>query len=85
MMAKKKVAGKSAAPKKTGAKKSKKAKSAKRELITPKGDARYIRRDPAGQFDESDDLGKSKKSDRRKKAQRSAKVGQGDKGDRRYK
>jgi len=30
--------------------------AAKRELIAPKGDKRYIRRDEAGRFKESDDV-----------------------------
>ncbi len=54
----------------------------KRELIAPKGDKRYVRRDPRGQFEESDDVGRSLAADRRKKAKTAAKPGQGDKGDR---
>ncbi len=54
----------------------------KRELIVPKGDKRYVRRDPKGQFKESDDVGRSLAADRRKKAKTVAKPGQGDKGDR---
>jgi hypothetical protein len=82
-MAKKKASGKKAA-KKAPRKKSKKTKvkSAKRELIKPKGDARYVRRNASGEFDESDDVGRSLKADRKKKAKRAAKPGQGDKGDR---
>jgi hypothetical protein len=60
----------------------KKKKSAKRELITPKGDKRLARRDAQGQFKESDDLGKSLSQDRRKRATRTAKAGQGYQGDR---
>ena len=56
--------------------------AAKRELIAPKGDKRYVRRDPKGQFNESDDVGRSLAADRRKKAKTIAKSGQGDKGDR---
>lgn len=56
--------------------------AAKRELIEPKGDKRYVRRDPKGQFKESDDVGRSLAADRRKKAKTAAKPGQGDKGDR---
>ena len=54
---------------------------AKRELIEPKGDKRYVRRDPEGRFKESDDVGRSLAADQRKKA----KPGQGDKGDRKRK
>jgi hypothetical protein len=55
----------------------------KRELIEPKGDKRYVRRDEHGRFSESDDVGRSLASDVRKPAQRDAKPGQGDRGDRR--
>jgi hypothetical protein len=60
----------------------KKRRSAKRELIAPKGDKRFVRRDAQGQFKESDDVGKSLSQDRRRRAARKAKAGQGDKGDR---
>ncbi len=55
----------------------------KRELIEPHpGDKRYVRRDEAGKFKESDDVGRSLSQDRRRKAKSAAKPGQGDKGDR---
>ena len=54
----------------------------KRELIEPKGDKRYIRRDEKGRVKESDDVGRSLTADRRTKAKTVAKAGQGDKGDR---
>jgi hypothetical protein len=54
----------------------------KRELIAPKGDKRYARRNPKGQFKEIDDVGRSLTADRRTKAKRVAKSGQGDRGDR---
>ena len=54
----------------------------KRELISPKVDKRYVRRDAKGQFEESDDVGRSLAADRRKMAKTAAKPGQGDKGDR---
>jgi hypothetical protein len=58
--------------------------TAKRELIEPhKGDKRYIRRNPKGEFKESDDVGRSLATDRRTKAKNVAKPGQGDRGDRR--
>jgi hypothetical protein len=59
----------------------KKTGSSKRTLIKPKGDARYIRRDSKGRIKESDDVGRSQKADRAKKAKRTVKSGQGDKGD----
>lgn len=46
----------------TAVKKAKKRatkKSAKRELIAPRGDKRYIRRDMKGRIKESDDVGRS--------------------------
>ena len=55
----------------------------KRELIEPKpGDKRYVRRDAKGRFDEVDDVSKSLSLDVRRKAKKTAKKGQGDKGDR---
>ena len=56
--------------------------SVKRELIAPRGDKRYVRREATGQFKESDDVSKSLSSDRRTKAKTKAKPGQGDRGDR---
>ena len=55
---------------------------AKRELIKTGTDKRFVRRNGAGQFKESDDVGRSLSSDRRRKATAKAKPGQGDKGDR---
>lgn len=54
---------------------------AKRELIDTGTDKRYVRRDDAGQFKESDDVGKSLAADRRTKAKTTVKAGQGDRGD----
>ena len=59
-----------------------KTKSTKRELIAPRGDKRYIRRDAKGRIKESDDVGRSLSQDRRRKAKTVAKSGQGDRGDR---
>jgi len=56
--------------------------SAKRELIDTGRDKRYVRRNKRGQFKESDDMGRSLSSDRRRKAKRTVKAGQGDRGDR---
>lgn len=54
----------------------------KRERITPhEGDSRFVRRDEKGQFAEQDDVGKSLKQDRAKKAKTVVKPGQGDHGD----
>lgn len=58
-----------------------KKSSGKRELIKPKGDARYVKRSSGGQFKESDDVGRSLKKDREKKAKKTVKSGYGDQGD----
>lgn len=58
----------------------------KRELIEPNpGDKRYVRRDEQGQFKESDDVGRSLSTDRRREAEATVKPGQGDRGDRKRK
>jgi hypothetical protein len=52
-----------------------------RELIAPRNNKRYIRR-KKGQFTKSqDNVGRSLAADRRKKAKRTVKKGQGDRGD----
>jgi hypothetical protein len=65
------------AAKKTATKKA----SGKRELIAPKGDKRYVRRNSKGQFSESDDQGRSLGQDVRKTAKKKVKPGYGDRGD----
>jgi hypothetical protein len=62
--------------------KAKKRSSGARELIAPRGDKRYVRRSGSGRFSESDDVGRSQSTDRRRKAKTKAKRGQGDRGDR---
>ena len=57
--------------------------SGKRERISPRGDTRFIRRDSKGRIVESDDVGRSLKQDRRKKAKKKVRSGYGDRGDRR--
>jgi hypothetical protein len=59
-----------------------KPKAAARELISLPNDKRYVRRNPEGQFQESDDVGRSLSQDRKRKAKTEVKSGQGDKGDR---
>jgi hypothetical protein len=59
-----------------------KKKSSRRETIDTGRDKRYVRRDTAGKFQESDDVGRSLSADRKRKAKKAAKAGQGDKGDR---
>jgi hypothetical protein len=71
------------AKKKTTARKSTaRHRAAKRELISPRGDKRYVRRGTGGQFKESDDVGRSHATDQRRKSKTKAKRGQGDRGDR---
>ena len=54
-----------------------------RELIEPhKGDQRYVRRNPKGQFKEVDDTGRSLSQDRRRTAKGVSKKGEGDRDDR---
>ena len=55
---------------------------AKRELISPRGDKRYVRRDAKGRFQESDDVGRSLARDVKRAAKRTTTAGQGDRGDR---
>ena len=55
----------------------------KRELINTGTDKRFVRRSKSGTFKESDDVGRSLSTDRRRKAKAPAKSGQGDRGDRR--
>lgn len=55
-----------------------------RELVKPHGDKRYVRRGKKGQFTSSQvNVGRSLAADRRSKAKRIAKKGEGDRGDRR--
>jgi hypothetical protein len=82
-----KKAVKKAAKKSTGSKSTRKVtkrarKAAKRELIDTGTDKRYVRRAASGEFKESDDVSRSLRADRRTKATRKVKSGQGDKGDR---
>ena len=62
-----------------------KRKAQKRELISTGTDKRFVRRDKGGKFNESDDAGRSLSGDRRQKARKTVKAGQGDKGDRKRK
>jgi hypothetical protein len=60
----------------------KRRRSAKREFIRTGRDARFVRRGARGRFKESDDVGRSLRADRRKKAKRKVRSGYSDKGDR---
>ena len=79
MAAKKKTAKKKAAKKKVARK-----SAAKRELIDTGTNKLFVRRNARGtSFKEVVDVSKSLAADRRRKAKKVAKSGQGDKGDRR--
>lgn len=56
--------------------------TSKRELIAPRGDKRYVKRDAQGKFKESDDVSKSLSQDRKRVAKTTTKPGYGDRGDR---
>lgn len=77
------TAGRSARAKSTrSSRTSSRRRTGARERISPRGDTRFVRRGPSGQFTESDDAGRSLRMDRRKKAKTKAKSGYGDRGDR---
>lgn len=59
--------------------------AAKRELIDTGTDKRYVRRNEKGQFEESDDVGRSLSQDIKRHAKKTVKAGQGDKGDQKQK
>ena len=55
--------------------------SSARELINAGHDKRFVRRNEKGQFQETDDVGRSLGRDVRQHAKTKAKKGQGDRGD----
>lgn len=59
-----------------------KRSTSKRELINTGSDKRYVKRSGTGRFAESDDVGRSQSTDRRRSAKKTAKSGYGDQGDR---
>jgi len=61
---------------------SRRKSAAKRTLINTGTDKRFVRRNAKGQFNESDDVGRSLKKDRQQHAKTRSKAGQGDRGDR---
>jgi hypothetical protein len=60
-------------------------KSSARALIDTGSDKRFVRRDDQGQFEESDDVGRSLAQDRRQAAKTKVPSGQGDRGDQKRK
>jgi hypothetical protein len=61
------------------------AKQSGRETIHTGTETRYGRRDQAGEFKESDNVGRCLAKDVKKPAQTNVKAGQGDRGDRKKK
>ena len=53
----------------------------KRASIAPRGDARYVRRNEAGEFKEVVDVGRSLSNDRRTRSSTVVPSGMGDRGD----
>jgi hypothetical protein len=71
---------------KSNAGKSRRTKRARnRQLVDTGTDKRYVRRKKGGQFHESDDQGRSLRTDRRRRAKTTVKPGQGDRGDQKRK
>jgi hypothetical protein len=64
------------------AKKTAKRSAAKRDLVSRKKASAYAKRTVRGRFKEMDDVGRSQKADRPRKARRAVKSGYGDQGDR---
>ena len=56
----------------------------KREIISPHGHKRYVRRDSKGRFAESDDSTRSLSRDVRQHSANETESGQGDRGDRKH-
>jgi hypothetical protein len=65
----------------TMAKKATKRSPAKRDLVKRKTASAYAKRTAKGKFKEMDDVGRSQKADRPRKAKRAVKSGYGDQGD----
>jgi hypothetical protein len=59
--------------------------AAKRDLVRRKKSSAYAKRTARGRFKEMDDVGRSQKSDKRRKAKKRVRSGYGDQGDERRK
>jgi len=82
-VARKKVAGKKAAGKKVARKKATRKKAGQRELIDTGANKLFVRRNARGtSFTKVVDAGRSITRDKRTKAKRKVRSGQGDRGDR---
>src|SRR5262245_58752460 len=78
----KRGAKRTSTPRASTASASRRRGAAKRERLDTGSDQRLVRRSRAGQFSESDDVGRAAATDQRRKAKRKAPRGQGDRGDR---
>ena len=67
--------------KKAAKKATTKRSAAKRDLVSRKRGSAYAKRTAKGRFKEMDDVGRSQKADRPRKAKRTVKSGFGDQGD----
>jgi hypothetical protein len=65
-----------------GGKTTRRKSAAKRTVVSPNGNKRYVRRNRKGQFKRVVDMGKSLSTDRRSKSNTKVAKGQGDRGDR---
>ena len=63
-------------------KKAKKRSTAKRERLKTQSASMYAKRSGKGRFKEMDEVGRSQRTDRKRKAKRKTKSGYGDQGDR---
>lgn len=70
------------AKKKKAAKKAKKRSTQKRERLKTRSTRMYAKRSGKGRFKEMDEVGRSQRTDRKRKAKRKTKSGYGDQGDR---
>lgn len=68
---------------KNSVKKTAKKTDGRRELLRTGSDTRYAKRDAGGQWTEMDDVGKSQRADKARKAKTTVPPGYGDKGDQR--
>jgi hypothetical protein len=59
--------------------------AAKRDLVRRKKSSAYAKRTARGRFKEMDDVGRSQKTDKRRKAKKRVRSGYGDQGDERRK
>lgn len=76
-----KSSSKKSSSKKSSGRKSSGRSSSKRELLDTGTSKRFMRRTEGGKFGEQDEVGRSLRQDRARKAKTTVKSGQGDRGD----